>query len=219
MSCKELIQSLRKAADGRVKALWSDAEDEAGKMRADAEERLGQLRRDVERKQLLMAGDRSAQAEADGNRRSRVISLSAEKMLSERLYAEALCMLASLRDQGYESSFAALARELPAAAWQTVRVNPKDAGLARAMFPGAEVVPDPKITGGMDVSAGAGTVRVINTFEKRLERSWGDLQPELIRDAYDEVNGEGTSAATRGAGLSGRIPADEDQRQTVPPDL
>jgi V/A-type H+-transporting ATPase subunit E len=219
MSCKELIASLRKAADERVRALWSDAEDEAGKIRANAEERLVQLRQDLDRKQLLLAGERSARAEADAQKRSRIISLSAERRLSERLYAEALSMLETLREQGYESFFAALARELPDAGWQTVRVNPKDAALARKMFPGAELVPDEKITGGMDVSAGAGTVRVVNTFEKRLERAWGDLQPELIRDAYDEVNGEGASATTRGPGLSGRIPADEDQRQTVPPDL
>jgi V/A-type H+-transporting ATPase subunit E len=219
MSCKELIESLRKAAGERIKILWADAEAEAGTLHAAAGERLEQLRKEMERKQVLEAGQRSARAEADANRRSRVISLSAEKELSDRLYAEALSMLGSLRGEAYDSIFEALARELPAADWRIVRVNPRDAAPAGKLFPGAEIVPDPKITGGMDVSAGAGTIRVINTFEKRLERAWGDLQPDLIRDAYDEVSGEEPSAANGGPRLSDGIPADEDQRQAIAPDL
>lgn len=219
MSCKELIESLRKGADERVRTMWSDAENEAAKIRADAEGRLGQLRRDMDRKLLLMTGDQSARAGSDASKRARIISLSAEKNLSARLYAAAVSLLPSLREKGYERVFKALACELPAAPWQTVLVHPQDLALAKKIFDGAEVVADPKITGGMEVSVQSGAVRVTNTFEKRLERAWGDLQPDCIRDAYREVNGEGSFAATGGPGISDRISADEDQRQTVPPDL
>jgi hypothetical protein len=30
-------------------------------------------------------------------------------------------------------------------------------------------------------------IRVINTFEKRLERAWVDMLPELIKNIYDVV--------------------------------
>lgn len=219
MSCKELIESLRKAADERVKGLWAEAEAEAGRVRSDAAGRIEQMRQDNARKQRLLAGDQAARARSEANRRARVISLSAEKGLSDRLYESAVALLPSLRKQRYEAVFAAFARELPPLAWQAVRVNPGDAALAKKHFPGAEIATDAKITGGMDVSAGGGAIRVINTFEKRLERAWGDLQPELIRDAYREVNGESSASATRGPGISGGIPAGEDQGQAVAADL
>ena len=44
------------------------------------------------------------------------------------------------------------------------------------------------ITGGMDAAMEDGTIRVINTFEKRLELAWADLLPLLISDVYQEVS-------------------------------
>ncbi len=219
MSCKELIESLRKAAGDKVKALRSEAEAEADKVRAGLGSRIEQLQRETARKQQLLIGEETVRAASEANRRSRVIGLSAEQKLSERLYEAAVALLPSLRKKGYEKMFAALARELPALAWQEVRVHPEDVARAKKLFPGAAVVPDPKISGGLDASAREGAIRVVNTFEKRLERAWSDLQPELIRDAYREVDGEQPAAATGGPGISDRIPADEDQRQTVASDL
>ena len=213
-----MIESLRKAADEKVKTLWTEAEAEAGAVKAALMSRIEQLRQDAARKQQLVIADQAARAGSDATRRSRIISLSAEQKLSERLYQAAGGLLPSLRKQDREKTFAALARELPAVAWQEVRVHPEDLTLAGKQFPGAKIVADPNITGGMDVSAREGTVRVVNTFEKRLERAWGDLQPELIRDAYREVNGEGASSATGRPGISGRVSAGEDTRQTVAAD-
>ena len=69
-----------------------------------------------------------------------------------------------------------------------MRVNPEDIELAKAYFPDSEIIPDGNISGGLDVLTGDGRIRVINTFEKRLERAWADMLPELIRDIYKEIS-------------------------------
>jgi vacuolar-type H+-ATPase subunit E/Vma4 len=76
-----------------------------------------------------------------------------------------------------------------------VRVNPEDVALAGKYFPGAEIIPDRNITGGMDASTADGTIRIINTFEKRMERAWTDMLPVLIKDVYQEVS-DGAPAAS-----------------------
>jgi vacuolar-type H+-ATPase subunit E/Vma4 len=69
-----------------------------------------------------------------------------------------------------------------------VRVHPADIDLARKHLSDAEIVPVETITGGMDAAMEDETVRVINTFEKRLELAWADLLPLLISDVYQEVS-------------------------------
>jgi hypothetical protein len=32
-----------------------------------------------------------------------------------------------------------------------------------------------------------GKIRVINTFEKRLERAWVDMLPGLLKETYDVI--------------------------------
>ncbi|OGW50711.1 MAG: hypothetical protein A2078_05380 [Nitrospirae bacterium GWC2_57_9] len=218
MSCKELIESLRKACDERKRVLWQDAEAQAAAAKADAARRLEQLRAEADRKRETMSGDSVSRAVADANSRSRIIALAAEKALSDRLYQAAVSSLSLLRNGGSPELFAALARELPPLAWQTARVNPEDLDLARKHFPGAGIEADAGITGGMDVAAQGGAVRVVNTLEKRLERAWVDMQPDLIRDAYREVNREGTSADSSGPGVPGGISSEQDTREAVAPD-
>ena len=103
--------------------------------------------------------------------------------------------LPALRKAGYEAVFGKMVQELPALSWKRVQVNPGDVALAGRYFPAAEIVPDPGITGGLDVSTEDGSIRVINTFEKRLERAWSDMLPLLIKDVYQEV-ADGTPAAS-----------------------
>jgi V/A-type H+-transporting ATPase subunit E len=217
MSCKELIESLRKAADQRIKQIWSDAEAEAGAVKADVGRRLDQLREELARKQDVMTRDRMVRAVSEANRRARLARLGAEKDILDRLYSAAEASLAGLRDRSYPERFAGLIRELPPLAWDTVRVNPADLALAKKHFPGVAIAADVAISGGMDVSTKNGAVRVINTFEKRLERAWSEMQPLLIREVYGEVTDE-TAAAAGGPGISGRISSGEDKRQTVTAD-
>ena len=195
MSCRELIDSLKKAADERVILMRQEAEREAGATKADVARRLEQRRDEAKRKEAAAQRDANAQALSAANNRARQIRLSAEKELSARLEAAAASSLPALRKAGYEAAFGKMARELPALAWHTVRVNPGDIALAEKYFPGAEIEPDRNITGGMDASTKDGSIRVINTFEKRLERAWSDMLPLLIRDVYGEGS-DGTPAAS-----------------------
>ncbi len=195
MSCTELINSLKKAADEKVLVIRQEAEREAGAARAEVARRLEQRRDEAKKKEAAALRDANAQALSAANNRAREVRLLAEKELAARLQAAAAAALSALRKAGYETAFGKMAQELPAFAWHEVRVNPVDVELAKKFFPGAEIAADRLITGGMDVSTKDGTIRVINTFEKRLERAWSDMLPLLIRDVYEEGH-DGTPAAS-----------------------
>jgi V/A-type H+-transporting ATPase subunit E len=187
MGCKELIESLRRAADERIKLIWKEAEGEADKIRAEVSHRLDQLRENSSRTESLAATAAQVAAVSEANNRSRTNLLTAEKALSDRLFSVALSSLHRLRNSGYQEAFGEMARELPPLAWKTVRVNPADVGLAKSIFTGAEIIPDKTIAGGVDAMTDGGKIRVINTFEKRLERAWVDMLPGLLKETYDAI--------------------------------
>ncbi len=188
MGCKELIESLRAAADEKIKALRREVEQEAGKVGAETARKLEELRAAYSRQRSSTAAEKAAKILSEANTAARLIRLSAEKALSERLYSLAVESLHLLRNAGYRDVFAAFASELPRLPWKAVRVNPEDIGRAKEHFPGAEIISDKHITGGLDVTTEGGKIRVINTFEKRLERAWEEMLPGLLRDVYEEVS-------------------------------
>ena len=187
MGSKELIESLRRAADERIRLIWKGAEGEAEKIRAEASHRLDLLRESCAREESLAATAAQVAAVSAANNRSRTHLLRAEKDLSDRLYSVAVSSLYRLRSSGYRDAFGKMAQELPQLAWKTVRVNPEDVGLAKKNFSSAEIMPDKTIAGGVDATTVGGKIRVINTFEKRLERVWMDMLPGLLKNAYDAV--------------------------------
>ncbi|HEX9021645.1 MAG TPA: V-type ATP synthase subunit E [Nitrospirota bacterium] len=187
MSGKELIESLRKTGDKKILILRQEAEAEAGKLRAEVAARIERMRADNARVRSARVNAVLSAGVSEANNRARHAKLLADKALAERLFAVAGSSLRQLRNEGYLRAFEKLARELPSLRWQVVRVNPLDVDFAKRYFPAAEVLPDEHISGGMDASAEKGAVRVINTFEKRLERAWPDLLPRLIEDAYREA--------------------------------
>ncbi len=187
MGAQELISALRKTADEQVRQIWNDAEAEAGKFKADAERRKEKLN-------TLAKGQPSAEAEEyersvvrQAAMKARNIRLKAEAALSHGLYAKARASLPTLRQGHDHGFFPELTAELPALAWKTVRVNPADVDLASRSFPDAEIVPDETISGGMDVASQDEAVRVVNSFEKRLERAWPELMPEMMRDVHEQT--------------------------------
>ena len=111
--------------------------------------------------------------------------LLAERALADRLYGLAQSSLPALRNVGYRDMFVSFAQELPRFAWKTIRVNPGDGALAREQFPGAEVQFDKTITGGLEAISDGGEVRVVNTFEKRLERTWEEMLPEIMKEVKE----------------------------------
>jgi V/A-type H+-transporting ATPase subunit E len=190
MGCEELIESLRKEAEAKTREIWKEAEEEAGKIKAAVSLRLEAPERDNAAERASEEGARKVLLEAET--RARMIRLTSEDSLSARLYSLASASLGLLRGERYEDIFGRLVMELPSAGWQRVRVNPDDSGLAKKSFPGAEIVADKNIAGGMETEAEEGSVRVVNTFEKRLERSWPQMLPDLLADIYREVMDSGT---------------------------
>jgi V/A-type H+/Na+-transporting ATPase subunit E len=188
MSSRELIESLRAASKEKIRLIQQEAEQEAKTLQTAKEEKLEGMRKRYADKLASAEGEESLLAVADAGNRARALRLEAEKALSDRLVAIARSSLPLLRDSNYPAVFEKLVRELPSFAWKQVRVNPADVSLARKYFPDAEIVPVETISGGVDATLADGTIRIINTFEKRLERAWGEMLPLLVKDIYREVS-------------------------------
>ena len=188
MGARELIESLRRASEESIRLHRKDAEQEAEAVQASLAKRIAELRKHYADELAAAEMEESRRARAEAGSRVRAIKLAAEKTLSERLFAIARASLTQLRHDGYPESFEKLARELPSLPWKLVRVHPADIDLARKHLSDAEIVPMETITGGLDAAMADGTIRVINTFDKRLELAWADLLPLLISDVYQEVS-------------------------------
>jgi len=185
MGCKELIESLRRAGDERMRAAKSEAELEAERIKKDAAERIARAREANDRKHAAEVERHGASLLAEANAEARRARIKAERELADRLLAAARSSLPSLRNVGYDDVFAGLVRELPRTVWKNVKVNSEDLRLARELFPGAEVAADDSITGGFIATSENGQVRVVNTFEKRLERLWEEMLPEMVREVKE----------------------------------
>jgi V/A-type H+-transporting ATPase subunit E len=196
MSSKELIESLRRSGDEKIRLLRQEAEQEAGAVRTTATARIEGLRKRYADQLSAATGEETIRALAEAANRARALKLAAEKVLSERLLSSSRAALQQLRGATYPAIFEKMVLELPSLAWNLVRVHPADVNLARKYFPEAEIVPVETITGGIDVTIRDGTIRVINTLEKRLERAWNELLPPMVKDAYREIS-DGASSETR----------------------
>ncbi|MCL5023381.1 MAG: V-type ATP synthase subunit E [Nitrospirae bacterium] len=185
MSYRELLEALEKECQEKIGKIRDEEEAEAERIRVGADRHLRKLEEEYE---LGLSSAARAGAEAvlsEAERTARAKRLTAEKELSERLYQFAVRALPCLRDEKYGDVFGVLVGELPSFCWEVVRVRAEDGDMAKAFFPGAEIAPDDGISGGLDVIAGKGTIRVVNTFEKRLEKAWSGMLPGIMNDVYD----------------------------------
>ncbi len=192
MGYKELIDSLRKEGEEKVQAVRNETEAEEAGIRADTARKIDRLRAECGRQEASSAKTQEEDLLSSADKTARVIMLSAEKTISDRLFALSLKCLHDLRGEGYDSALSAMVRELPPAPWSYVRVNPADTDMVRTYFPESEIVSDENISGGMEVAADSGRIHIINTFEKRLERAWDEMLPSLVRDVYEEASQHGT---------------------------
>ena len=183
----EFIEALRREGEEKIRTICREAEAEAERIRADAAGRISRIRENLGRTHFIALKEQAEAIVSEADREARMVLLSAEKELSGRLYAVAVKALARLREKRHPEVFDALAQELPVYNWQVVRVNPDDEEIARKYFPGSEIISDGGITGGLDVMDKEGKIRVVNTFEKRLENAWTDILPELIKDVYGKI--------------------------------
>jgi V/A-type H+-transporting ATPase subunit E len=186
MGVELLLQDLRSKSAQRIESIRRRAEEEIAALRAQQEKELDAVRE-------LLAGKR-----ADAEREEVEPLLRAAEIEALRIRDEACRQLAArLADLAkealaarcaaaeYPEIFARLAAELQDVSWSMVRVNPRDLALARLHFPGAEIEADPAITGGFVAAGDGGRHRVVNTLERRLERAWPYLLPELLREVEE----------------------------------
>jgi vacuolar-type H+-ATPase subunit E/Vma4 len=192
MGQKELIESLHKEAEEKIRQLWKDAEAEAEKIRAGTAEKIERAGEEYRKKQSTAVKKREQDILSKAAREARKIRLMTEKALSDRLFPLALSCLEVLKSERYKEVFGSLAKELPNARWKEVRVHPDDLNIAEKHFAASDIAPDSRITGGLEALSADGKTFVNNTFEKRLERAWDDLLPLLIKEIYKEVSEDGT---------------------------
>ncbi len=188
MGHEELIASLQKEGEEKVRAVRDAAEAEADNIRAEAAGKIERLREEFRNKEARLTKIQEDDIISSAEKKARTIMLSAEKSLSERLFNLSLTCLHELRREGYENIFSALVKEIPPAKWDEVRVHSADAGMARRYFPDSVIVPDDDISGGFEAAVENRRRHIINTFEKRLERDWEEILPFLVIDTYKEAS-------------------------------
>ncbi len=182
MGSEELLAALRSEGERKAAAITEETRSETDRLRSEAAARLARLGEEYRQRQARAIAAEESAVLAEAERAARHIRLKAADTLGERLLALALRLLPRLRNDDYPDTFRFLAAELPPREWETVRVNPADVELAGSAFPGARIVPDSTICGGLDAAAEGERVRIINTLEKRLERGWQELLPPILAE-------------------------------------
>ena len=182
MGLEELINTLKKNGHKQIEDIWQQARAEADSMRKQTADTIARITEE-HANQLASACQKSVRniiTEAEIEAREK--KLFACQKLDEVLHATALKQLPKLRELNYENVFAQLVKELPDGQWEKIKVNPSDVDLATKYFSNNIVQPDAAITGGLISVCGDGRIIVDNTFEKRLERQWSQILPELIKN-------------------------------------
>lgn len=195
MGYRELINSLHKEADRKTKSIWDAVKTEAEKIRTEADEKTSRMKSLFSKRQAEEVRKQEDLILRDVEKKARTLRLSAENELSARLLQTAVSCLPELRNERYKNIFASLTKELPSVKPERIGVNQEDAGIAREYFPDADIDARGSISGGLEIELNDGKTCITNTFEKRLERSWEDILPLLIRDIYKEIQGHGTITA------------------------
>jgi V/A-type H+-transporting ATPase subunit E len=182
-----LLNSLQLEAEAKIRAVWAEAEAEAARLQAEqaaaADGFLSSCREqssgDIERRK----GDAIARAQ----QKAAAVRCAAEQALAARLFPLALASLPALRDSNPGELFEGLGREVPHLSWEQVRVNPRDEESARKLFPGAAIITDGEVSGGLDAAAAGLSIRVINTLEKRLQNAWDEILPKLVARCHGAI--------------------------------
>jgi vacuolar-type H+-ATPase subunit E/Vma4 len=197
LGLEELISTLKKNGQKQIDDIWQQARDEADSIRKQVAEAIAKITEE-HAAQLASACRKSVRViVAEAEMKARKKKLFAYQGLDEVLHATAINQLPKLREHGYENVFAQLAKELPDSQWEKIIVNPYDMDLAAKFFDKNIVQPDTAINGGLIAVNAGGKIVVDNTFEKRLERQWSHILPELIK-RIEEKYGESESTEKAG---------------------
>lgn len=182
MGRRELLEALQRDGGETMAAIAVRGAAEEERLRSGAEQRREELRREHEQQRDLLCSVRQRMLISKAAREAALIRLRAEHALSLRLHQRARICLKQLRGDDAEPLFRTLTAELPAMPWHTLWITPEDTVLASAVFPGALIIRDETVTGGLKAATADGILTVDNTLEVRLERLWPDLLPLLMAE-------------------------------------
>lgn len=181
-----LFDHLRAVGEEKIRAIRLQAENEVLAFHKEKEASLAEERKrcQLQGQQLLMEFGRGLMVDAEEDAWLR--QSEAERQLADRLYELAQKELPWLREQCGSRLLETCAKELPRTKWRKLRVHVSQVDLARKLFPEAKIEGDDTISGGLVAESADGKIMVINTLEKRLERSWPRILPEFIRTLRKE---------------------------------
>jgi len=184
-----LLEHLRALGEEKVTTIWQQAEAEVQRQKEEAAAVLAEERRrhHLQELQALEIFGRSLMRAAEEKSWQRRFEV--ETCLAQRLYELARTQLPWLREQCGSKLFKALAEELPKVKWRFLSVNEGEIDLGRRYFPEAQITVNADISGGLVAESEDGAIKVINTLEKRLERAWPQMLPELFRKIRQEQEG------------------------------
>jgi vacuolar-type H+-ATPase subunit E/Vma4 len=182
LGLEELINTLKKNGQKQIEDIWQQARAEADSMRKQTADAIARITEE-HAGQLASACQKSVRTiVAESEIKVRKKKLFAYQELAELLHATALRKLPRLRELNYENVFARLVKELPDGQWEKITVNPSDVSLALRFFNNNIVQADAAVIGGLIAVNAGGKIIVDNTLEKRLERKWSQILPELIKN-------------------------------------
>ena len=187
MDCESLIESLWRDGEKKIQEIEAETKEQLDRLETEISLKITALKKKIEENIRADSAKRTGEILSEAEQRAALIGISASRQLAVRLYHLARASLLLLRNERYGDVFTALAAELPPLPWKSVRVHPGDAGIARQCFPAAEIIADDTISGGIEVMTADGKVRIINTFEKRLERAWEEISSDLLREDYEAL--------------------------------
>ena len=193
MGLEELISTLKKGEQKQIDAIWQQVNAEADSLRGQAAEAIAKITEE-HAEQLASACQKSVRsivAEADIKARKK--KLYAYQGLDDLLRQTAMKQLHKLRQLDYENVFAQLVKELPDCQWEKIIVNPADVDIAAKTFNKNSVQSDSAISGGLVAVSADRRIVVDNTFEKRLERKWDQIIPELIKKIEEKYGKSGSA--------------------------
>ena len=182
MGLDELINTLKKNEQQQIDDIWQAVKNEAENLRTQIAEAIAAITKN-HADQLASACQKSMRAIfSETEVKTREKKLFAYQALDQALRNAALKQLTALRKQNYEKIFATLVRELPERQWEKIIVNPADLELAANFFSVNSIQQDPAVSGGLVALTANNRIIVDNTFEKRLERKWLHILPQLIAE-------------------------------------
>lgn len=187
MDIDKLKIALTEEAKKELKKIAADTELEIKNYRDKKDAELEQKKEKITERAEKLLQEKRTKILSKAKRIADNTLLLAQEKMAKRLYLSGLKQLSTLRDENYSNVFEALVKEVPLLKWEEVRVNPRDCLIAKDFFVEVKITPDKDITGGFILSAEGGKVIIINTFEKRWERLYTSLLPEMLKELYEHI--------------------------------